>query len=467
MAGRIGRAAALIGYTTAVSIALAGCARETPYTAPFFSFSRSYATQTSGVPVLLDNAAWWTGFREPVLDALVEQALRGNLDLAVARERIEEAQANLRTIPNAALLTPEARISRNKAVEATPETRSEASLGLSWMLDPYGARRQQIKAARARIEAADAEADAARLLVLFNLANAYVDLRFRQRLLQIRQQEVRARQQTLDLTRRLFEQQSATRLDIVHTEARLAEAEAQIPTLRAAIQSQKYQIATLLGATPGTLGINLDGGGQPAARLSTEVGIPADLLRNRPDIRIAERLYYATVAEIDVAQADLYPRLSLSGAITLASIGGTRGTEYFFGPSIVLPALPNGDRKAAVAVRESRARQANVAWKSTVLDAILEVETALLDYSGSSAAVRASRKTVGLYREAVDLTLDLVTRDSATIRDLLEAEESTIDAELALAENLRQQARGFISLNVGLGSGNAHGKTATVLPPAP
>lgn len=435
---------------------LAGCAKEVPYAAPAFPFLGSYSGHKSGAPVLLENTAWWKGFKDPTLDRLVERALRDNLSLAAAKERILEAEANLDTIPGQASLSPSLGIQRSKGLGGTPLTRSEASLGLSWLLDPYGARREQGKAARARIEVADAETDAAQLLVLLNLSSAYIDLRYRQQVLRIRHQEIRSRRQTLELTQTLFDKSSATRLDLVRAEARLSEAEAALPTARAAIQRQQYQIAGLLGAVPGTLDISLDDGTMPHPAMSANVGIPADILRNRPDVRIAERIYYANVAETGVAQAQLYPQLSLSGAITLASIAsGASGAEYAFGPTLTLPALPNGPRKAALAAQQSRARQAHTAWKSTVLDAIREVETAISDYSAAASAVHASQKTVRLYREAANLTRDLVLRDSATLSDLLDAEASITSAELTLAENQRQQSLGFINLNVSLGSGHA------------
>jgi multidrug efflux system outer membrane protein len=245
-----------------------------------------------------------------------------------------------------------------------------------------------------------------------------------------------------------------------------------IPGIRASIQMSKYQIATLLGETVGTFNIDLEKGArQPTPRMSTKTGIPADLLRNRPDVRIAERLYYASVADIGAAEAELYPSLSLSGAITYATIGGgADGTEYFFGPTVRLPALPGGARKAAVAARESRARQAYTSWKSTVVDAINEVESALVEYVGSTSSVYTSQEAVKLYREAVTLTRDLVTQDGATIRELLEAEESVANADATLATNLRLKARTYISLNVSLGSGSAYGSPVAILgesPPAP
>jgi outer membrane protein, multidrug efflux system len=438
---------------------LAGCAKDTPYDAPAFPFQQSYSGHKSSVPVLLENTAWWKGFKDPTLNRLVERALRDNLSLSAAKERIVEAQANLNTVPSNANLNPSLGVQRSKAASGTPQTRSEAQLGLSWLLDPYGARRQQVKAARARVEVADAETDAAQLLVLLNLTNAYIDLRYSQQILRIRHQEIRARHKTLDLTQTLFDKSAATRLDLVRAEARLSEAEAAVPTARSAVQRQQYQIAVLLGVTPGTLDISLEDGVMPHPAMSANVGIPADILRNRPDVRIAERIYYANVAEIGVAKAQLYPQLSLSGAITLASIAsGAHGTDYVFGPTLTLPSLPNGPRRGALAAQESRARQAHTAWQSTVLDAIREVETAITDYSASASAAQASQKTVRLYREAANLTRDLVLRDSATLNDLLDDEESITNAELTLAQNQRQQSLGFINLNVSLGSGHASGQ---------
>lgn len=446
--------------------ALAGCAKDSPYTAPVFPFLGTYSGHKSGAPVLLENAAWWKGFKDPTLNRLVERALRDNLSLAAAKERIREAEANLDAIPGGVSLNPSLSAQRGRGIGGDTQTRTEAQLGLSWLLDPYGARREQGKAARARIEVADAETDAAQLLVLMNLTNAYVDLRYRQQVLDIRHQEIRARRKTLELTQTLLDKSSATRLDLVRAEARLSEAGASLPIAQAAIQRQQHQIAGLLGAMPGTLDISLETGAVLQPTMSTNVGIPADILRNRPDVRIAERLYYANVAEVGVARAQLYPQLSLSGAITLASVAsGIRGAEYVFGPTITLPSLPDGPRKAALAAQESRVRQAHTSWKATVLDAIREVETAITEYSASASAVNASQKTVRLYREAADLTRDLVLRDSATLSDLLDAEAAITSAELTLAENQRQQSLGFINLNVSLGSGHSSERELGNMPP--
>lgn len=445
-----------VGLVLATTVALSACSPESPYLAPTFAFKNNYASAKGGSPVLLSNAEWWRGFKDPTLNALIDQAMRENIDLAIARERVNEARSRVDGIPTEASVTPELSAKRSKGFNGTPQSRTSAGLEFSWLLDPYGARREQVKASRALVEVADAEVAAARLLLLQNLCNAVIDLRYRQQLLMVRQDEVRARRQTLALTKTLVEQGSGTRLDLVQTEARLAETEAVIPVLRAAIGQEKYRIAVLLGVAPGSLHVDLDRTArQLRPAVAPGVGIPSDLMRNRPDIRIAERLYYASLSDLAVARASLYPQLSLTGSIDVLSISGTSGSDYVFGPSIVLPALPDSPRRAAVTGRESRVRQANASWKGAVLDALFEVESALLNYSASSEAVTRSQRTVNLYDETVSLTRDLVSKDGATIPALLEAQENSADAKLVLAENLRQKARSYVALNISLGSGNA------------
>ncbi|MDW4548899.1 efflux transporter outer membrane subunit [Defluviimonas sp. D31] len=463
MAGKPMRDASCVASVAVAYLLLAGCSVETPYQAPKFFFASNYSGQADSAPVLLDNVAWWEGLKDPVLNSLVQRALSDNLSLAIATERVREAQADLAAVPTQVTANSSVSVGREKEVANTPETRSEGTLGLNWLLDPFGEQRLRKEASRARVEVADAEVDAARLLLVFNLANSYLDLRFNQRALVVRQQEVSSRLETLELTESLLDKDAATRLDLVRAQARLAEARATVPGIRARVQVQKNQIATLLGTTPGRLGIDLESGArQPMPRMSTGVGIPADLVRNRPDIRIAERLYYAAVAETGVARADLYPKLSLGGAISLARVGSNTGPEYFFGPAIALPTLPVKTGRARVAAQESRARQAHTNWTSTVINAIREVEDALSEYAQSRSATEQARSAVELYGESVDLTRDMIALNGATLNELLDAEENLTDAELALAANLRAQAIAFVALNSSLGA-TVKGSSSTVV----
>jgi multidrug efflux system outer membrane protein len=441
---------------------LAGCS-DAPYKAPLFPFLSGYASAPKGAPVLLDNANWWKAFDDPTLNALVETALTDNLDLDIARERVVEAAAIQRSVPTAVLLSPSLRAGRERDSAGTTQTSSQARLGFEWILDIYGGRRAQIDAAGARIEVADAEVDAARLLVLLNVATAYVDLRFHQTSLRLRRAELASRRQTLELIERLQAGNAAIEVDVVKARALVSETRADIPGITAAIQASKNEIAVLLGRVPGSLKIDLEGlASQPRVSIPPDIGVPADLLRNRPDIRVAERSFYAAFRDVAGARADLYPRLSLSGTITSTSLAGSRGPEYFFGPALTLPVLPNGTRRAAVERRQSLVRQSHVQWQQTVIEAIGDVETALVEYAAALSAQRAAEETVRLYREVVALTRRLVAGDGATIRDLIEAEQNVAQANTTLANTLRRVGRSYVELNVSLGSGHAVGKERAV-----
>lgn len=433
---------------------IAGCADD-PYSPPVFPFMPSYKAQTEAAPRVMSHDDWWQRFNDPTLTALIDRALMGSLDLDLAQERLVEARAARDSLPFAASLSPSARVQRERRDGGSDMTRADASLGFDWLLDIYGARRAQADAAGARVAVADAEVDAARLLLLLNIANAYVDLRFQQTSLRLRRAELGSRRQTLDLVETLFQADAATRIDVVRAQALVSETRAELPGIEAAISSLKNQIAVLSGQLPGQTGIDLDHRtAQPRVSMSPQVGIPADLLRNRPDIRVAERNYYAALREVKVAEAALYPQLSLGGTLSLASLAGNRSTDYVFGPALRLPLLPTDAQRATVALRESRVRQAHTSWKLAVLAAIGDVESALTDYAAAQQARGAAERTVGHYAEVARLTRDSVAQDGGTIRDLIDAEQSLAFANAGLANATRTLGRSYIALNINLGAGH-------------
>lgn len=451
------------GYGVVLVAGLAGCTAAGPYQAPSFGFLSSWRApvpRTAGVPVLLKNEEWWLRLNDATLNRLVALALADSPTLERARERVTQARAARREVPLAATINASAGAQLEGEGDNDPDITGTGRIGPAWLLDIWGGRRAQIRAAVARAEAAEAERDAAQLLLLSNLGEAYVDLRLQQRLLSLRQQELRGREQTLETTRTMIAASAATRLEVLRAEARVAAIRAELPGLRAGIAGLRNQIAVLAGAAPGTLPADLaaaleQAGAQPRPDLAPDVGIPADLLRNRPDIRVQERGYYAALADVGVARAALYPRLSLTGAITFNALERSgSGTNYYLGPSLQLPAIPGGPAYAAVDARQSQARQALITWRMTVLQALLEVENALADYTAVSAAIGAAADAARLHGQALDLTREVFAQQNATLTDLIEAEQSRAEADRALAEARARQARSFIALNVALGSGH-------------
>ena len=448
-----------------LALLLTGCAGQDPYAAPTFPFLGGYQSAAHTAPVLLRNDNWWQRLADPVLNRLAAAALGGNLSLEQARARVAGAEAAFAATPGLISLSPSLSATGSGALGQAPTGRGTAQLSLTWLLDPYGAHKAEKGAARATAEMAEAELAAARLLVLYNLGNAYVDLRYRQTLVTLSDQEMRSRRQTLAMTRTLLDAQNATRLESVRSEARVAELEAQLPGLRAAVAAKKNEIAVLVGMSPGTLTIDLDQrASQPRPNLAPDVGIPADLVRNRPDIQIAERQYYIALAGLTEAQAALYPRLSLSGALTLnLAQAGRSATNYVFGPTLQLPGLPDGAARAGVAKARANIDAAHANWKSTVLTALLEVENAMLDYQAATNSQRSTDKAVRLYGEALDLTRKVFAQGDATLSDLIAAQQELANARQAQAATLYQRGLSFVALNVRLGAG--HGVAAAVSAP--
>lgn len=452
-----GRRVRLAVWMLSSCVGLAACSTEEQYTSPFFNFGPSFNAQDSAVPVILNNDAWWEDLNDPTLNQLMDKALDNNIDLGIARELVIEALANLEGVPPRAQINPSATIQRGESagVGTSSETTSSGSLGVFWLLDPYGVRRQQINGAGAQVDVADAGVDEARSLIILNIASAYVDLRFNQRLLRLRQTQLKSRRQTVELTQALFDQGSAIKLEVTRTQALLAETQSQIPPLKSAIRILKNNLAILAGVGPGKLNIDLDQNArQPQPTMPTNIGIPADLLRNRPDLRSAERTYYAEVTDIGVARANLFPQLSLSGSIGPARNNGVTELEYFFGPTLTLPSLLDNTLKASVKAEESQARQALETWKSLVLNALGEVENALVSYRGSAASVVQARRSADLFVTARDLTRTLVQNGGVTVRELIDIEQDVANADVALAQAVQQLGQDYVALHTSLGAGS-------------
>jgi outer membrane protein, multidrug efflux system len=234
----------------------------------------------------------------------------------------------------------------------------------------------------------------------------------------------------------------------------VAESEARIPAMSAQIARQNARVATLLGQPAGTLGIDLSWTGrQPRLAAPRGPGIPADLLRRRPDIRQAEAQYAAAVADVGQARAAFFPSLSLSGQLsgTVGSAGAPNRT-LSLGLSLPLLSLPRvrAEEQASVA----RAEQAYLSWRLAVLSAVEDVEGGLAAVSGSRLAAKREERVVALNAEALDLSRKLMEgQGDVTALTLLDRERALSQAHLALVQSQRDYASDVIALYVALGLG--------------
>ena len=442
------RAHVFLGGLAVGTLVLAACSSRSVLPEAQIDLPGQYSRLAPVPQIAASDVQWWRGFHDPVLDRLVAQGLAENVTLRIAEARLAEAAANGRAAGN--------RVS--DALSATLEDndgRATATGGLSVSLAPFGGRnRHEAAAALARLQAARYGQQGARLTLLSTLTGAYVDLRYYQALLRQQELDLASRKKTLQSLTAQVGLGAATRLDTLSAEALVVETEARIPQLNANVARQGNRISTLLGMPAGALGIALDyPGHQPVLARPKGIGIPADLVRRRPDIREAERLYAAAVADVGKAEAAFYPSLSLSGQIS-APLDSAIGTSHALTVGVSLPLLGRPRLKAEQDAAHARADQAYLGWRLTVLTAVEDVESGLAAVAGSRLAASRAGRVVSLNAEALDLSRKLLeSNGDVTALDLLDRERSISQARAALAQNQRDYAIDTIRLYVALGLG--------------
>lgn len=445
-----------------VSGCVAGPQHQPPKTALPSKFSQSTA-RTSVDPTF---SRWWESFRDTKLTSLIEQGLSQNLDVLQAMERIQAAKANVVVAGAGRLPRVDAGVDATLAGtdgsfvrNATSTKTASTNVSASWLLDLFGEYRRSVESANASLDAAYNDIGVARLAYLSDLAASYIDARFFQEALAQTRISLASRRATLKLTEDTRQAGSASSLDVVQAEGLVNQTLAELPPLETGFHQAANHIATVLGLPAASITDSLlKSAPQPVARYSTKTGVPADLIRNRPDIRKAERLLAAATADIGVAEAQLYPSMTLGGTIsgdrlvTNSASGGLIG--WSFGPAINLPIFNGGALKANVKISQSISAQRYLEWKQTVLNAVEEVEDALIALNQHAQTAAAQRRVVQSYEQALSLARESYRGGATTILDVLDAERNVSIGRLALAQAIRDLAQDFVALNVAIGAGS-------------
>lgn len=395
-----------------------------------------------------EDVEWWRNFQDPVLDQLIEQGLSGNLSVAQAHARLQEASADAR----GAGVALSGSTSGNYSAATGRGDRFD--MGISAEINLAGESRYRANAARNRLEAARFNEVEARRTVLSEVAQTYVDLRFFQISHAFKTLDLASRHRTLRDIKTQIEAGGATRLDLLRAQSLLAETHGAIPQYEASIVQQRNRLSTLLGVPVGSLPLDLGyQGKQPVPVRVADVGVPADLLRARPDIRRAEELYAAALSDVGSAKAARYPRLRLSGLISAPLSGGASSDSLIAG--LVVPIFDQPALAAEVDASEARVQQAFLQWRIAVLNAVEEVENAQVVLRTSLAARDAARDQVSLDRKSLALSRDLVAQGGGiTVLDVLDRERTLSASRAALAQNTREVGRSYIALRVALGRGH-------------
>lgn len=403
-------------------------------------------------------ARWWSRFEDARLDDLVARALAANLELRVADERVREARAQRRIA--AAPLFPFLFAEADGAVT----TGATTDLGLAvldavWEIDVFGGTRRSLEAAGADLEATLADRRQLLVLLLGELARSYVELRGFQLRIDTVERNLAAQRETRELTEAQLRVGLASDLDVERARALTANTAAELPPLDAALRASMHRIAVLLGQPPAALAAELaEPAPLPRAPGELLVGVPADLLRRRPDLARAERELAAATARIGEAKADLYPRLTLTGSVGLRSedlkeLLGSDPSFAALGPNIVWPIFAAGRIRANVEVQDARTEQALARYEESLLRALEQVENALVAHAREQVRRRDLEEAVDANREAAVLARRLYANGLGGFLDVLDAERSLLISESRLVESETAVSTSLVTLYVALGGG--------------
>jgi NodT family efflux transporter outer membrane factor (OMF) lipoprotein len=426
---------------------------------------------------------WWASFHDATLSSLIERAVKANLDLEIASSRLLEVRAARRVAR--ADLFPQVgssdSISRMRgglttgifSVNQGPSARSEAPnllapfetnvfrLGFdaSWEMDFFGRRRRSLEAATADVASFE---EARRDLIVSltaEVARNYAELRGLQRRLDIADENVALQAQSLELTRAQAEAGLGTQLDVERQAAQLDWSRSLAPSLEAAATKAIHRIGILLGEEPGAFLDEL-AHREPLPILpdAVPVGIPADLLKRRPDIRRAEARVAAETARVGIARADRFPRITLNaagGRHATAPAGLTFGAgNYFsFGPAITLPIFDGGRIRANIEAQRQRLDQALSEYRSAVLRALEETENSLVAHGREKERRDRLMKAVESFRQATVLANELYLRGLTDFLSVLDAQRQQLAAEEALAQSETSVVISLVALYKALGGG--------------
>jgi NodT family efflux transporter outer membrane factor (OMF) lipoprotein len=414
---------------------------------------------------------WWRVFDDPVLNGLVETARKTNNSLEIAGLRVLEARAQLGIATGS--LYPQTQVAAGDATWVSPADNTGASESftqysfdatVAWEIDFWGRFRRGIEAADAAYLASVAAYEQAQVLLTAAVVDTYTVIRATEEQLSIAHENVAIQRRSYDIAEVLYRNGADSELDMQQASTLLLATEATIPVLESNLRQARNALATLLGQPPGSADASLAGHqGIPALPANVAVGLPADLLRRRPDVRQAEMLAMSQNALVGFAEADLYPSLTLAGSIGL-SAGGAGDSDFgdlfssdalslSIGPSFVWPFLNYGRIKNNVRVQDARLQQALVNYRETVLQAAREAEDAMAAYIGSREQANILSSTVSSAKRSNELSTLRYREGFSDYQRVLDSQQALFTQQQRFITSQGDSVRNLVAVYKALGGG--------------
>lgn len=442
-----------IAFITVISSCMVGPDFESPRPEMPASWesSRPPATDKNNL------AQWWTLFKDPQLNRIIQEGLNNNHDLRTAvlrvresRESITKATANLLPSLDSSL---GASRGTSRGMNSSPGGSYSGNLDASWEIDLFGGNRRNLEATIADMYSTEADAIAIRNSLLAEIASTYFDWISYTEQIAMAENQLVLQKKSRDIAVERNGAGFVSKLDVEQAQAQVSSTEASLPSLRTMQTVTKNSLAILLGTYPGNLKLKLPSSATYSRMPVVPVGLPSDLIRRRPDIIQAEMNLHAETARIGVAVSQLYPRFSLSGSLSsktgdFSTWMQNRSSNWSLGSSISWPVFDAGVIRANIKIQELAKDRSYLAYEKSILSAVNEVENALTTYANSKQQLKhlidSARHTKAAYETSFELYregyTDFINVVSAQ-RSLLSAEESVISTRQKIRQSVAELAK--------------------------
>ena len=443
---------------------------ETPLAAHWANTpSQSGHSGTVESPV---DMRWWDSFGDAQLSALVREAQTRNFDLQMAASRLEQSRAMRRQVAADTLPAVDGSAgysrSRNSQRGLNDPSGKEGKqafnlwnggLGISWEADLWGRVKRSVEVADASVHMAEEDRHAVQLLVIVQTAQDYIELRSTQQGLAVVEQNLHIAQRSLELTRLQLKEGVATDLEVSEAAAQVAEIQARLAPLQQHSAQLINALSLLLAREPRALQAQLSTPANvPSYAATVPIGLPSELAERRPDIRRAQAQLHAATAAIGVAEADFYPRITLSGnmgfqALQLSDLGSWGSRSFAFGPGLSVPLFEGGRLKGALQLQEGRQQEAGIGFQKTVLRAWHEVDDALVAYQANQRRRDSLLQAVAHNQRALDSVHQQYTQGTVDFLNVLTVQNALLANQAALVDSTAQVSLSLIDLYGALGGG--------------
>lgn len=410
---------------------------------------------------------WWKNFNDPVLDSLISVAVSQNYSVLMAADRIAMAKANLRIQQGsyAPILGLSAGWNRQQSsgnTSSLPQTvtqYADASLSMSWEVDVFGSIRNRVKVQKETFAASREEYNAVMVSLCAQVASAYINLRELQQEMDVVMQNCLSQKAVVEITRKRYETGLVSKLDVAQAQSVYYSTKASLPSLEAGIIQYSNAIAILMGLYPEDVK-ELVANPRPLPDYIETVGIglPANLLLRRPDIRSAERQINAQAASLGASKSDWWPQVFVKGSVGFAShdldrIANHKSLTYEIAPAISWNFFQGGKLAQATRLAKAQLDETIRQFNQTVLTSVQEVDNAMSAYKNSVKQIVALREVVNQGQQTLDLSLDLYKQGLTPFQNVLDAQRSLLSYENQLTQAKGYSLLQLIKLYQALGGG--------------